>query len=379
MSEKKLNILMVSNNYKPYSGGLVSALDSYIDSLQKLGCKVNLVTLDFTGNNNDPKYIHRVYCPIKFNYKKNFIAVPFFAKRFLKKIIEKESPDIIHIHHPFLLGPIALKIAKKKKIPVIFTHHTLYENYLHNVPLPQFITRPLTNLFVKNFCKMVNHIIVPSNSIKNLVINSDISNSINVISTGINKIYLNNELYKKTDAEKFKLLTVSRFSKEKNIYFLLDVFKELDQNKFCFKLIGFGPEFENLKNYAYKILNLSDQNIQFLEKPAKEEILKNYKEADLFIFASQTETQGLVLAEAMASGTPVVALNGPAINDIVINDYNGFVCEDKKEMTMQITKIAQDKILHQNLQNNAWKTGEEYQPDKCAEQLINCYKKVLNT
>ena len=161
------------------------------------------------------------------------------------------------------------------------------------------------------------------------------------------------------------------------MYFLLDVFKQLDQKKFSFKLIGFGPEFESLKSYAYDKLKLSLDSVQFFEKPEKTEILKNYQESDLFIFASKTETQGLVLAEAMAAGTPVVALNGPAINEIVVNNSNGFICENKQEMVEKIKKVAQDKILHQNLQSNAWRTGKKFQPDKCAEQLINCYQNEI--
>ena len=124
-------------------------------------------------------------------------------------------PDIIHVHHPFLLGQSALKLAKFYNIPIVFTHHTLYEKYLHYIPLPEFVTKPLIKFYVKNFCKKVNLVVVPTLSVKDLLLKNGIKNNIEVISTGINKEYLMENFQLKNKTEKFRLLTVSRFSVEK--------------------------------------------------------------------------------------------------------------------------------------------------------------------
>jgi len=373
-----LKIAIVTNNYKPYSGGVVSSIDSFSRALRTLGNTVNIITLDFTNDAHDDENVFRIKCPIKFTYKNNPIAVPLLPYKKIFSQIKKLSPDIIHSQHPFLLGNNALKVSNKLKIPIVFTYHTVYEEYLDYIPLPKIFTKPIVRSMVLSYCNRSDGIIVPSESIYNYLNQSSVKQSMQIIPSGILPVFEMNPFTQKEARGPFKLLTVSRFVKEKNIYFLLDVFSKLNQDDFTFTLIGYGSELGNLKNYAYQKLNLSEQNLKFIEKPDKEVIASFYRDSDVFIFSSTTETQGLVLAEAMSCGTPVVALKASGSNDIIKNGTNGFLVESKHEMIKRINQISKDPILHRQMQKQSWLTGQSYNSFNSTQKLINFYKTIIS-
>ena len=130
-------------------------------------------------------------------------------------------------------------------------------------------------------------------------------------------------------------------------------------------------------HYAYQVLNLSEAQMLFVERPSKNQIKQLYWDCDLFIFASMAETQGLVLAEAMACGTPVVALAGPGQNDLIINGKNGFLVKNLDEMVDVIQLIACDLKLHQNMQKAALEAGKSYDPNLLARRLIDFYQQII--
>lgn len=177
--------------------------------------------------------------------------------------------------------------------------------------------------------------------------------------------------------KRFRLLTVSRFVPEKNIFFLLDVMRLLDANKFELTLIGYGSLYGELQKYAYEFCKFNRTVVRFLEKPSQEVLLDEYRSADAFIFASKTETQGLVLAEAMANGLPVIAVDAPGSRDIVQSMVNGFLVASVDEMKTTIETLALDTILHQKLAHGAVQTAQNYRAEKCIAQLIAHYHHAL--
>ncbi len=374
-----LNIAIVTNNYKPYSGGVVSSIDSYASNLRQLGYKVSIITLDFVKNDNlNEVDVFRIKCLIKFTYKNNPIAIPLRSYERLNSIIKFLKPDIVHSQHPFLLGQSALKVCKELNIPIVFTYHTRYDLYYHYIPLPKLITRSIAKKWSISYCNNIDGVIAPSESIYNFLKESKVKKPIQVIASGILPIFESNSFIEKKIKEPFHLLTVSRFVKEKNIYFLLDAFAKLDQNKFIFTLIGYGAELENLKKYVYQKLNLSIEKVKFIEKPSKEVISSFYRNTNLFIFASFTETQGLVLAEAMSCSTPVVALDATGSRDIIKNGINGFLINSIDQMTEKIIEISKDSILYKKMQMEAWRTSQFYTSKSATQNLINFYNKIIS-
>src|SRR3990170_8888772 len=131
-----LSIAIITNNFTPYSGGVVSSILSFSNQLRLQGHHVIIITLDFLGNQNiDEPYVVRLSCPIKFMKNGKPISIAWKATSQILQILKEQKIDIIHVQHPFLLGVAGLKAGKKLSIPVIFTYHTLYEHYVHHIPL----------------------------------------------------------------------------------------------------------------------------------------------------------------------------------------------------------------------------------------------------
>jgi len=376
-----VRIVFITNNYTPYSGGVVSSINASVDALRKSGHEVFIITLDFLGvAHDDPDYVLRIPSLLKFTYQKNHCAVPWRPNYYMTRIIQELKPDILHTHHPFYLGSTALKIARKLSIPIVFTYHSIYEGYAHYVPLPQSIARYIIIKKVLSSCRLMNGIIAPSNFIQQHLQSYAIQTSTIVIPSGLQEIFIAHSAQLKpyADAQLFQLLYVGRFTREKNITFILDVMQILQAHKNVhLKLVGYGIEYDNLRRYAYQTLNLSDSVVQFIHKPTKQELLYHYSQADLFLFPSFLDTQGLVLAEAMACGTPILAVHGPGQQDIIENGYNGFLIEDRYDMAQKIMEIAHDQHLHSQLQQGALETSKKYNPKIIAESLIDFYATIL--
>jgi len=377
-----LTIFLISNNYKPYSGGVATALDSYAQELRAKGHKVIIITLDFLGDAQEKEEnVVRIWSPIRFIYRNNHMAIPWRPTKALYDLAQLHEPDILHVFHPFLLGVSGLKVGIKLNLPVAFTYMTLYDQYAHYIPLPKCITQPIINYIVDDFCEKVDVLIAPSNSARDHIIKQGVQHKTYILPLSILPEYLKDTFTPKPaqKSEPFMLLFVSRFTPEKNIFFLLDMFKKLDQTHYRFTLIGFGSQTEALEKYAYETLALSPDIITFIIQPPKEEICAWYDTADLFIFASKSDTQGLVLAEAMARGTPVVALEAPGVVDIVKQGINGFMVNSQAEMIEIIEKISHDKDLFESLQKEAWITGNHYSASECTTKLLTIYHDMLNT
>ena len=370
-----MTIFFVTNNYTPYAGGVVHSIDALANALRKQDHIVYIITLDFLGNRiKENEYIIRLPCTFRFQYKKNYMAVPLLPAHQLKRLALRLKPDIMHVHHPFLLGAAALRVAKKMDIPIMFTYHTQYEQYLHYVPMPQQITKPVTQKVVQKFCNAVDGIIAPTKTIAKQLTQKGITTPITVIPSPIDDMFF--PVIKTSmgmPKNKIRLLSVSRFVKEKNIPFLLRVMKKLDPQQFHLTLCGYGAETESLQNCAYNELGLSPDTVQFIIKPNRSALLELYKFADLFIFASKTETQGLVLAEAMACGLPVVALDAPGARDIIENGVNGFLVDSEEQMKEKIEQLVSNLFQYQKIKQATCKTALGYQSALVGSKIVELY------
>lgn len=376
---RPLSITFVTNNYLPYSGGVVSSIHAFYDELERQGHTVTIITLDFLGKlHQDERNVIRLNCPIKFRYNHNHMAVPFFIDVQMQRVLEKVNPDIVHVHHPFLLGPAACKVAQYLGKPVVFTYHTMYEKYIHYVPLPTLVVEPVVMRYVHDFCRKVHTIIAPSTTIQETLFNQGIRTSTLVIPSPIEPLFFyRQQCLQSQQRTRFRLVTVSRFTKEKNIPFLLDMFARLDHAHYELTLVGYGSELDALQYHAYTKLGLSDNDLQFIVKPTKEELARYYQDADLFVYASQTETQGLVMLEAMASGTPVIALHGPGQQDFVHDNVNGYLVIDADSMINTIQRVAADKAWLQQLKEGAIETAQQYAPQHLTNKLTELYTTLI--
>ncbi|HLW72842.1 MAG TPA: glycosyltransferase, partial [Candidatus Babeliales bacterium] len=352
-----MRIFFVTNNYTPYSGGVTNSIIATTNALRAQGHEVFIVTLDFLGKNWDPDYVIRLTCPIKFMYKKNHLAIPWRPTHTITQLLKQYNPDIVHVHHPFLLGVSALHAARKLNIPCVFTYHTMYEQYAHYVPLPALCTKPLIRTTVARFCNTVDGIIAPSNGVKEYLHSQQITSPITMIPSPLRPSFLTSAqslhppvAQLSSSSVPFKLLVVSRFVPEKNIPFVFDVFKKLP-DIFTLTLVGYGSDYEHLQQLAFETLRLPQERVRFIHKPCIDKLLNLYRNADLCIFSSTTDTQGLVLAESMSQDLPVIAVDGPGQRDIIVNGYNGFIIENAQHAATTVMNIANNPSLHNHLRS----------------------------
>jgi glycosyltransferase involved in cell wall biosynthesis len=361
-----MKIMHITNNYQPYKGGVVSSIDSFIQAQQDLGHEVMLITFAFHRSLNFT-HVRRI-AGIKFYYKSNPMIIPFNINYFLKQYIDDFKPDIIHLHNPFLLCYAGLKLAKKLQIKTVFTHHSIYKHYLHYLPFRfDKIKEYFLNKRLKKFYKLVDHVIAPGQFIETQIKQFQ-PKSVSILPSPLLDVFSQSPVFNSCQG-KIKLITVARLVPEKNIKYLIDVVALL-KIPYEYIIIGSGMLEQDLKNYALA----KNVKINFTGALPKAQIAKHYRSNNIFIFASVTETQGLVIAEALAAGRPVVALKASGVEDAVIDGYNGYLVDHQHEFCKKIELLFNDNLLYSVMQQNAYQSSLKYNKIELTKKLLSCYQ-----
>jgi 1,2-diacylglycerol 3-alpha-glucosyltransferase len=295
--------------------------------------------------------------------------------------------DVLHVHHPFISGSIALRIAEPKNIPVIFTNHTRYDLYAQ-IYLPNFIGsvgESIVNSYLPNFYRRVNLVLAPSVGIKNLV--REICGDCNL---EIEPHGMDLEPFRRyvtpIDRSQFGfssqdvvMINVGRFGPEKNLPFLLRAFyganKAYPNTKLI--LVGDGPEKDNLVDRVQH-MGLRE-HVRFAGQIPFDEIPAYYKMADLFVTASVTETFGFTIVEAMASGLPVLGIDSPGVSDNIEPGITGVISsEDLADFTAQMVRIISETELRKQLGLNAVRFSEKYDIRKAVTRLEGIYQHTVD-
>lgn len=363
-----MRVAFVTNNYTPYAAGVVKSIDAITAQLRMMGHEVLIIAPQFLPHHDDPEYVVRIPSFVRFMYKKKHMAVSWRAKHYLKKFINQFSPDVVHVHHPFLLGQVASSIANKMGLPVFFTYHTIYEDYVHYVPLPSCIVKPMVTKQVLNFCASVDHVIAPSTGIQEYLSGHGIRDT-TVIASPLRKEFYVEQWVRKVATPPYQLICVSRFAKEKNLLMLFEVLGKLSK-EYHITFVGYGHLEAELRESAR---NFSGR-VHFVINPTLEVLLEVYQKAHIFLFPSQTDTQGIVLAESMAMGTPVIALDGVGQRDIIKEGINGFIVSDALHMAHTIQQVLESSTLYNRLQQQARESIGRYAPEQIVWQLLKAYQ-----
>lgn len=385
-----MRIAMFTNNYKPYTGGVPISIEHLAEALRKRGHEVYVFAPSYEGQEEEPFVIRYPSFPVKIAGA----PVPnVLTTLFLKKVRELRI-DIIHVHHPAIVGNVALFIRQKTGIPVVFTYHTRYEEYLHYIMGLQAVEKRvgLIDWYLKEFCNRCDMIVAPTGGIRDYLYKKEVQVPVGIMPTGIPRdSFLADDTAVRELRQKylgtadFLFCTVSRLAKEKNLLFQLEGLGRLKKmlsivgKDFRHLIIGDGPQRKELEE-KIRALNLQE-NVILVGNVANSEI-KNYQAAaDLFLFTSKSETQGIVLLEAMAVGTPVVAVNATGVCDIVEDGKNGYLTpEDAKNYAEHVLYLMEKKNLHQAMSCEARQTAERYAEEAVAEQAelyyVNCIRRA---
>lgn len=387
-----MRIAMMTNNYKPFVAGVPVSIERLSDGLRKLGHEVVIFAPTYRNQTEEP-HIVRYHSLVKGIY--GGFSIPFPIDLKIEEAFRKERFDIIHVHHPMVIGRTAIYLSKKYEIPLVFTYHTRYEQYIHycipnNLLRYQMVIHNTENIvekYLQHFFQNCNHIFAPTDGIKDYLIQScGYSNQkVSVLATGISQESFSideekiNRIRKTYNAEQCSLfISVSRIAKEKNIAFLLEcmnAYKKKSKRPFKLLLIGDGPDLINLKEKS-KELELED-NIIFTGKIDNNKLKDYYGASDAFVFASKSETQGIVLLEAFAAGTPVICVNATGVSDLVKDGKNGYLVNESIEEfsdCMLHMEMTQNK---KELKEYAIRTALSFDECSVAKEALKQYNEVI--
>lgn len=322
-----MNILMVTNVFTPHVGGVAKSVRGFTDEIRRIGHRVLVVAPSFEGAPEREEDVIRV--PAVQNFNGSDFAVPMPITGRIASALKTFSPEIVHSHHPFLLGDTALRVAASREVPAVFTHHTMYEEYTHYVPgdspkLKRFVVDLATG-----YCNLCDAVVAPSETVAELLSRRGVGVRIEVIPTGVDlRVFESGgggdcRWRSGIPEDAFVVGHVGRLAPEKNMEFLAEaVAAFLSRNANArFLLVGEGPS-KRAMLAAFDASGLSGR-IHTAGVLEHRELAAAYKAMDVFAFASLTETQGMVLAESMAAGVPVVAVDAPGAREVVRDRENG--------------------------------------------------------
>ncbi len=322
-----MKIAMFTNTYTPHIGGVARSVSGLAEGLRDLGHSVLIVAPEFPHMPQDETGVVRM--PAIQQFAGSDFSAPAPVSLALSRELENFKPDIIHTHHPFLLGDTALRVSASRNLPVVFTYHTRYELYGHYVAQDSPALQRLVLSLALGYCELCDGVIAPSESIAAFLEKHEVEVPITVIPTGIeasaftggNGIRLRSELAIAPDV--FVAGHVGRLAREKNLAYLTDAVRLFlrDHDKAHFIVAGTGDMSDDMKT-AFSAAGLAGR-VHMLGSVEGERLADAYAAMNVFAFSSHSETQGLVLAEAMTAGIPVVALDAPGAREIVRDGRNG--------------------------------------------------------
>lgn len=381
-----MKIAMMTNNYLPFIGGVPISIQRLGEGLRRQGHEVVVFAPAYREQEKGDMAkdnVIRYHSFIKGIV--NGASVPNSFDRRIEREFAKGEFDVIHVHHPMMIGWTAVYLSRKYNVPLVLTYHTRYEQYLHYIKASGF--KDIVPVYMRKYMKFCDMILTPTPLMKDYLEQIGVKEQIQVLPTGISddnfqvdkerSAMLRRQFLGDENAQERKYLfcTVARLAKEKNLKFLFHVLSRRKKAKaasdFCLVLVGEGPEEKRLRKLAQE-LDL-EKEIHFAGRVPNEEI-KNYCHAsDLFLFSSLSETQGIVLLEAMAAATPVLAVRATGVSDIVINGVNGYMTSASEKEFEQTLDTVLSNPLHE-LKKGALDTAAGYRTQDIAARAVYDYK-----
>lgn len=382
-----MHIAYFTNFYLPVVNGVVRSVETFRDALTRQGHNV------FVFAQADDEYQDEA--PFIFRYPSlplpTQVEVPAVlpVSPFVDQLLPSLKLDVIHTHHPILLGQTAARKADEMNLPLVFTFHTQYREYTHYFPIPQesiqVFLKEAVETWLKEFMRKCQHIVIPSESMREILTRDyGLDNRYTVIPTGIDlKPYAAAEgapLRARHAWQDDKVMvSIGRLAQEKNWSTLLRAVAKSYQThpELRLVLIGDGPQKEMLETLARE-LGIAER-VMFTGELEFSDVTAYLKAADLFGFASVTETQGLVTMEAMAAGLPVVAVDASGTRDIVDDGQQGFLVRDDADaLAASIDRLLDSPTMMRSFKDQALEKAKVFDVQNRAKELLNVYEQAID-
>jgi glycosyltransferase involved in cell wall biosynthesis len=381
-----MNIAFFCDAYKPTRNGVAVSVETTAEELRSRGHRVVIFAPRYKGYEDESPDVIRFHAGHWFRAKDFPVAKPTLAHLNWQAWVrfQREKFDIVHSHSPFTLGCVGSRWAARHSIPIVFTFHTLYHHYLHYVPVPKPVIKPYLHWRLKNYCYSVDHIIVPSRPVNKIVQKIRPGVPITVLPTGIDIERFQNgnrERVRKKygiKPDETLCLYVGRIVLEKNLVFLIKALLPLLQSTLTLTklmLVGGGPAMDDLKALASQ-LGIEDRVI-FTDFIDQSEIADYFAAGDIFTFASKTETQGVSIGEALASGLPCVVVGVMGAAEAVTDGEDGYVVPPREDdFRRAVQQLAENGTLRHQMSEYAQKHASRLSRESVAERLLDLYGHV---
>jgi len=377
-------VAIFSESFYPIINGVSTSIETFSKHLREEGCKLYFFAPRYPGYRDRDPAVFR-FPSFRFPHHPEYpIPIPFSPRLF--HIFPTLNVDIVHPQTPFLLGWVARYLARKNGAALVATYHTFYEEYAHyGYPIPKFLTRAFIRKLSRDFCNLCDVVVVPSRPVEALLREYGVYRPIEVIPTGIeyenwyreeNPAFPRSALNIPPGAP---ILTyLGRLAAEKNIPLLLHAFRQLLEKipEAYLLLVGSGPQEGYLKKLAEE-LDVAKQ-CRFLGFVDREKVRECLAASDVFVFPSTTDTQGLVLAEALTMGVPVIAADSSGTRETIREGLDGFLLPPQPEaFSEKIYELLKDKELRNRMKESALKGAERFSAKENARRLMALYQSLL--
>ena len=398
---------MFTDAYWPRVNGVTVSVDSFSLALVKAGHEVTIVcsqypvdsmtdTIGQTRNGQeDPirkqlKLLRVPSRPVFFSGEDR--AAKLSCRRWMEKELDAFAPDIVHVNSEFIIGTFGFRYAKKRRLPAVYTFHTIWEDYIANYfpHVPDFLLRSFVRWYIRRLLKRSTLIIVPTVQIEEMVKSYKIKKETRILPTGIDPDLFRHDAqavegFRRQMEEKYPvvrgkrlLLFAGRVAKEKNLGFVIEMFPELlaKHPDLVLLIAGNGPGLDGYREEA-KNCGVADSCV-FPGYLSREELSLVYAISHIFVLPSVTETQGLVTIEAMLSGTPVVAIGAMGTLQVMGGDHGGFMVQnDRDEFKKRVLQLLEDDDLYRNKVEEARLHAQQWTIGSLTERLVEIYNATI--
>jgi 1,2-diacylglycerol 3-alpha-glucosyltransferase len=382
-----MRILMISDVYFPRINGVSTSIQTFRRGLHAAGHETILIAPEYPGAPADRETAILRVPSRGVPRDPEDRAMKLGALRALRAEIERLEPDLVHIQTPFIAHYQGTALARALRVPVVETYHTYFEEYLHHyVPLmPRAVMRFVARRFTVSQCNVLDALVVPSRAMEQALLDYGVRCPMHIIPTGMEM-----ERFAGGNGQRFReqlgiapgqpvLVHVGRIAHEKNIEFLFRMFDRVVRSKpgAVFIVAGEGPALASCKAYV-RSLGIA-QHVRFVGYLSRErELLDCYRAGDLFVFSSRTETQGLVLLEAMALGVPVVSTAHMGTADIMNPQRGARVApDDEAEFANIVLQLLEDAPRRAAMSAEARAYAATWSASAMADRLAGLYSAVL--
>lgn len=367
---------MMVDVYFPYVSGVTHSVALCRRALEAAGHEVFVLTFGMPASSDDERVLRSPGLPLRMRYGATRLRVGFRHGRRVRRLLR--SLDVLHVHHPFISGRLALRYRRRDQ-PIVYTSHTRYDLHVA-AHVPAWIGDRIQGVVatrVRRFCQRCDLVLAPTEQMRSRLAAWGVSSPIQVLSLGIDRRRFGAVASRRDGTDPVRAIYVGRLGPEKNLRLLLDAFRVVAHRRPGFELMvaGDGPARASLVRYARAAS--VDGRVRFPGFVPYAEVPELLARADFFVTPSLSEVQPLSVMEAMGAGLPVLGLVSPGTAALVEDGSSGVLAPDRRSFTVAMERLVDHAAWRRQLGIAAAAASSGYSVEVTASRLVTCYQRLV--